>query len=181
LWRKPLANFKDNGEEKKMSENRTIANLLAAFAGESQANRKYLAYAKKAEAEVKMNAAKLFRAAADAEAIHAYKEFEVAGKIGATADNLKTAIAGETYEYEKMYPPFAEEAEAAGNKVAHRVFTYAKKAEEVHARLYQEALESLDQTEEVFYYLCPVCGNIEKSRPERCFICGVPGTKFIKY
>ena len=164
-----------------MSENRTIANLMAAFAGESQANRKYLAYAKKAEEEGKMNAAKLFRAAADAEAIHAFKEFEAAGKIGSTADNLKAAIAGETYEYKEMYPPFAEEAEAAGNKAAHRVFTYAKKAEEVHARLYQEALENLDQTEEVFYYLCPVCGNIEKSRPEKCSICGVPGSKFIKY
>ena len=142
-----------------MSENRTIANLLAAFAGESQANRKYLAYAKKAEAEGKMNAAKLFRAAADAEAIHAYKEFEVAGKIGATADNLKPRSPGRPTST-KMYPPFAEEAEAA-KQSCHRVFTYAKKAEEVHARLYQEALENLDQTEEVFYYLCPVCGNIE--------------------
>lgn len=164
-----------------MSENKTLANLMEAFAGESQANRKYLAYAKKAEEEGKMNAAKLFRAAADAEAIHALKEFEVAGKIGSTADNLKDAIAGETYEYKEMYPPFAREAEAAGNKAAFRAFTFAMKAEEVHAKLFQEALENLDGTEEVFYYLCPVCGNIEKSRPERCFICGVPGEKFIKY
>ena len=164
-----------------MSENKTIANLMTAFAGESQATRKYLAYAKKAEEEGKMNAAKLFRAAADAEAIHAQKEFEVAGKIRSTAENLKDAIAGETYEYKEMYPPFAQEAEAAGNKAAARTFTFAKQAEEIHAKLFQDALENLDQTEEVFYYLCPVCGNIEKTPPERCFICGVPGTKFIKY
>ena len=164
-----------------MSENKTIANLMTAFAGESQANRKYLAYAKKAEEEGKMNAAKLFRAAADAEAIHAQKEFEVAGKIRSTAENFKDAIAGETYEYKEMYPPFAQEAEAAGNKAAARTFTFAKQAEEIHAKLFQDALENLDQTEEVFYYLCPVCGNIEKTPPERCFICGVPGTKFIKY
>lgn len=164
-----------------MSENKTIANLMAAFAGESQANRKYLAYAKKAEQEGKMNAAKLFRVAADAETIHALKEFELAGKIGSTADNLKDASAGETYEYKEMYPPFAQEAEAAGNKAAFMAFTFAMKAEEVHAKLYQEALENLDRTEEVFYYLCPVCGNIEKSQPEKCSICGAPGTKFIKY
>lgn len=93
-----------------MSEDRTITNLMEAFAGESQANKKYLAYAKKAEEEGKMNAAKLFRVAADAEAIHALKEFEAAGKIGSTADNLRDAIAGETYEYKEMYPPFTQEA-----------------------------------------------------------------------
>jgi rubrerythrin len=80
-----------------------------------------------------------------------------------------------------MYPPFIKEAEAEGNKAAAMIFTFAMKAEEVHARLYQEALETLDQTEEVFYYLCPVCGNIEKFQPEKCSICGVPGDKFIKY
>ncbi|HHT48514.1 MAG TPA: rubrerythrin family protein [Firmicutes bacterium] len=164
-----------------MNENKTVANLMEAFAGEAQANRKYLAYAKKAEEEGKMNAAKLFRVAAEAETIHALKEFELAGKIGSTEENLKDAVTGETYEYQEMYPPFAREAEAAGNKAALKIFTFALKAEEVHAKLYQEALENLDQTEEVFYYLCPVCGNIEKSRPEKCFICGVPGAKFIEY
>ncbi|MFY9433010.1 MAG: ferritin family protein [Thermacetogeniaceae bacterium] len=173
--------FSEKKEEKAMSENKTLENLMTAFAGEAQANRKYLAYAKKAEQEGKLNAAKLFRAAADAETIHALKEFEVAGKIGSTADNLKDAVSGETYEYKEMYPPFVKEAEAEGNKAAVRIFTYAMKAEEVHARLYQEALENLDQTEEVFYYLCPVCGNIEKSVPERCSICGVKGDRFIKY
>ena len=164
-----------------MSENTTLDNLMDAFAGEAQANRKYLAYAKKAEKDGKINVAKLFRAASDAETLHALKHFEVAGKIGSTADNLKDGIAGETHEYKDMYPDFVNEAEAAGNKAALMSFTFAMKAEEVHAKLYKEALENLDQTEEVFYYLCPVCGNIEKFRPDKCSICGVSGDKFIKY
>ncbi len=159
----------------------TLDNLMDAFAGESQANRKYLAYSKKAEKEGKLNAAKLFKAASDAETIHALKHFEVAGKVGGTADNLKDAVAGETHEYKDMYPDFVKLAQAEGNKAALKSFEFAMKAEEVHARLYQEALDSLDDAEEVFYYLCPVCGNIEKSVPEKCSICGVPGDKFIKY
>ncbi|MEL7608645.1 MAG: ferritin family protein [Bacillota bacterium] len=164
-----------------MSESKTNKNLMEAFAGESQANRKYLSYAKKAEKDGKLNAAKLFQAASDAETIHALKHFEVAGKIGTTADNLKDAVLGETHEYKDMYPDFVKEAEKEGNKAAVMSFTFAMKAEEVHARLYQEALENLDQTEEVFYYLCPFCGNIEKFVPEKCSICGAPGSKFIKY
>ncbi|MGI6168912.1 MAG: rubrerythrin family protein [Christensenellales bacterium] len=164
-----------------MDKNKTLSNLMAAFSGESEANRKYTAYAAKAEKDGKTNAAKLFRAAADAETIHALKHFEVAGKIGSTAENLKDVVAGETYEYKEMYPDFVKEAEAEGNNAALMSFTFAMKAEEVHAGLYQDALENIDQTEEVFYYLCPVCGNIEKSRPERCSICGVPGAKFTEY
>jgi rubrerythrin len=164
-----------------MSDNKTYENLMAAFAGESQANRKYLAYSKKAEKEGNLNAAKLFKAASDAETIHALKHFEVAGKVGGTVDNLKDAVAGETHEYKEMYPDFVTEAEAAGNNAAVLSFKYAMAAEEVHARLYQEALDSLDSKEEIFYYLCPVCGNIEKAVPERCPICGVPGDRFIKY
>ncbi|NCB24970.1 MAG: rubrerythrin family protein [Bacteroidia bacterium] len=164
-----------------MNENKTLDNLMEAFAGESQANRKYLAYSSKAEKEGKTNAAKLFRAAADAETLHALKHLEVAGKIGSTADNLKDGVNGETHEYQDMYPDFVNLAEAEGNKAAAMSFTFAMKAEEVHARLYKDALETLDQTEEVFYYLCPVCGNIEKFIPEKCSICGVPGDRFIKY
>jgi rubrerythrin len=164
-----------------MAESKTLNNLMEAFAGESQANRKYLSYSKKAEADGKINAAKLFKAASDAETLHALKHFEVAGKIGTTVDNLKDAVAGETHEYQNMYPDFIKEAEAEGNKAALLSFTYAMKAEEVHARLYQEALENLDAAEEIFYYLCPVCGNIEKFVPEKCSICGIPGAKFIKY
>ena len=90
-------------------------------------------------------------------------------------------MAGETYEFESMYPDFVKLAEEEGNKAALNTFTFAMEAEKVHARLYKEALESLDETEEVFYYLCPVCGNIEKAVPDKCSICGVPGSKFIKY
>lgn len=179
--KKLLEAFNKGEEDKNTSENKTLKNLMAAFAGEAEANRKYTAYAKKAEKDGNLNAAKLFRAAADAETIHALKHFEVAGKIGSTADNLKDGVKGETYEYKEMYPDFVKEAEAEGNKAALMSFTFAMKAEEVHAGLYQEALENLDQTEEVFYYLCPVCGNIEKFVPEKCSICGVPGDKFIKY
>lgn len=178
---KLLEAFNKKKESDNMSENKTLNNLMEAFDGEAQANRKYLAYAKKAEKDGKLNAAKLFRAASDAETLHALKHYEVAGKIGSTADNLKDGIAGETHEYKEMYPDFVKEAEAEGNKAAVMSFTFAMKAEEVHAKLYKEALENLDQTEEVFYYLCPVCGNIEKVRPDKCSICGVPGDKFIKY
>jgi len=170
-----------NKEGNIMSKNKTFDNLMAAFTGEAEANRKYTAYAKKAEKDGKKNAAKLFRAAADAETLHALKHFEVAGKVGSTADNLKDGVKGETYEYKEMYPDFVKEAEAEGNKAAVMSFKFAMKAEEVHAGLYQDALENLDKTEEVFYYLCPVCGNIEKSRPDKCSICGVSGNKFIKY
>lgn len=164
-----------------MKESKTMEHLMAAFAGEAEANRKYLAYGEKAQKEGKINAAKLFKAASDAETIHALKHFEVAGKIGDTAANLKDAVAGETYEFQEMYPDFVKQAEAEGNKAAVRSFTFAMKAEQVHARLYQEALDNLDETEEIFYYLCPVCGNIEKFIPEKCSICGVPGERFIKY
>ena len=160
---------------------KTQDNLMEAFAGEAQANRKYTAYARQAESEGRHNAAKLFRAASDAETIHALKHYEVAGKIGDTSANLKDAVAGETHEFKDMYPDFVKAAEAEGNKAALRTFTFAMKAEEVHARLYQEALDKLSETQEVFYYLCPVCGNIEKAVPDRCVICGAAGEKFIKY
>ena len=164
-----------------MSENRTQNHLMEAFAGESQANRKYTAYAQKAQAEGKLNAAKLLKAASDAETIHALEHFEVAGMISDTAANLADAVAGETHEYKNMYPDFVKEAQAENNKAALRTFTFAMKAEEVHARLYKEALSNLDETQEVFYYLCPICGNIEKAVPANCVICGAPGEKFIKY
>ena len=163
------------------TETTTLENLMAAFAGESQANRKYLAYAKQAEKDGNLNAAKLFRVAAEAETIHALKHFNAAGKVGTTVDNLKDAVAGETYEYKSMYPGFVNKAEKEANAAAVKSFTNAMKAEMVHAGLYQEALDNLGQTEEVYYYLCPVCGNIEKSVPATCPICGIPGERFVKY
>ena len=164
-----------------MAESKTFNNLMEAFAGESQANRKYTAYGKKAEEDGKLNAAKLFKAASDAETIHALKHFEVAEQVQSTPENLKDAIAGETHESTEMYPDFLKDAKAEGNKAAALSFTYAMKAEAVHAKLYQEALENLDETEEIFYYLCPLCGNIEKVVPDKCPICGIAGSTFIKY
>ena len=164
-----------------MENSKTLDNLMAAFAGESQANRKYLAYSKHAEKDGKVNAAKLFKAASAAEEIHAQKHFEVAGKILTTEENLQDAVEGETYEFETMYPEFLQVAEEEGNKAAIRTFKYALEAEKVHAMLYKEALANVNETEEIFYYLCPVCGNIEKYVPEKCSICNVAGDKFIKY
>jgi rubrerythrin len=164
-----------------MDNQKTFENLMAAFAGESQANRKYLAYSKKAEAEGKKNAAKLFKVASEAETIHALKHFDAAKMVHGTEENLKDAVSGETHEYEEMYPEFVKIAEAEGNKAAVLSFTFAMKAEAVHAKLYKDALEKIDETEEVFYYLCPVCGNIETSRPDKCSICGAPGSAFIKF
>jgi rubrerythrin len=166
-----------------MNEDKTMQNLISSFAGESQARMKYLAYAKKAEAAGKKNIAKLFKAASEAETVHALKEFGLAGKINSTAENLKDAIGGETHEFTDMYPSFLKDAESEGNKAAATAFRYAMKAEEVHAKLYKEALENIDKDdeEEVLYYLCPVCGNIEKYRPEKCSICGVSGEMFIKF
>ena len=161
----------------------TEENLKNAFAGESQANRKYLAFAKKAEQEGFANVARLFRTAAEAETIHAMGHLNALNGVGSTADNLRAAVAGETYEYKEMYPPMLQEAIADDHK-AKRMFGYAVKAEAVHAKLYQMALEAVahgKDLSEVNMYLCPVCGNIEFGKPpDSCPICGVKGEKFIR-
>ena len=161
----------------------TIDNLKAAFAGESQANRKYLAFAKKAEAEGFSNVARLFRTAAEAETIHALGHLAALDGIGSTLDNLKAAMGGETFEYAEMYPPMLAQAKA-DNHTAKRMFSYALKAEEVHAKLYRLALEALKQGHDltgVEFFLCPVCGNIEMGKaPDACPICGSKGESFIK-
>jgi rubrerythrin len=160
----------------------TIDNLKEAFAGESQANQKYRAFAKKAEQDGFPNVARLFRTAAEAERIHAEGHLKSLEGIGSTADNLKTAIDGETHEYKEMYPPMFEQATVDAHK-AKRMFGYALEAEEVHARLYTLALEAVKQGKdltEVEFYLCPVCGNIEFGKPtEPCPICGTKPDKFI--
>ena len=122
--------------------------LMEAFAGESQANRKYLAFAAKADQEGFSQAARLFRAAAEAETVHAHAHLRAAKGINSTLENLKEAIAGETYEFESMYPPMIEAAKAEGNKEAERSFTYAFEVEKIHARLYQEMLDSLETAKE---------------------------------
>ncbi len=161
----------------------TADNLATAFAGESQANRKYLAFAAKAEKEGWKSIARLFRAAAEAETIHALAHFNNMGGVGSTADNLKAAVAGETYEYTKMYPPMLEQALADGHK-AKTMFGFALKAEEVHAKLYTAALKAIESGQDLDgaeIYLCPVCGDIEIGKPPaKCPICGAPGEKFRK-
>jgi rubrerythrin len=161
----------------------TVDNLKAAFAGESQANRKYLAFAKKAEEEGFGNVARLFRTAAEAETIHALGHLEALNGIGSTLDNLKAAMGGETHEYTEMYPAMLEKARA-DNHAAKRMFSYALKAEEVHAKRYAMALEALKQGHDLTgmnFFLCPVCGNIEIGKaPEACPICGAKGADFVR-
>jgi rubrerythrin len=161
----------------------TDSNLKEAFAGESQANRKYLAFAKKAEQEGFANVARLFRTAAEAETIHALGHLAAMNGVGSTADNLRAAVAGETYEYMEMYPPMLQQAIADDHK-AKRMFGYAVKAEAVHASLYQRALEAVSQgidLAETRFYLCPVCGHIELGEsPAACPICGAKGDKFLQ-
>lgn len=160
----------------------TSDNLMSAFAGESQANRKYLAFAKQAEADGYPEIAKLFRAAADAETIHALAHFKVAGGIKSTAENLKAAIAGENYEHTEMYPEFIKEAEAEGNKAAVRTFTYANEVEKVHEALYKAAAEVLASGKDLEakkLYICPVCGDLEYGNPpDVCPVCGAKGSVF---
>jgi rubrerythrin len=155
--------------------------LKEAFAGESQANRKYLAFAKKADQEGYPQVAKLFRAAADAETVHAHTHLRTLKGIRSTAENLKEAIAGETYEFKNMYPEMIAAAQTAGDKVAERSFSYANEVEKVHAALYQKALENIDSLEDVDYYVCSVCGyTCEKEAPEVCPVCGAKAKAFFK-
>ena len=159
---------------------KTYDDLMAAFAGESQANRKYLAFAKKADDEGYTQVAKLFRAAAAAETVHALTHFRTAGEVKTTEENLKSAIEGEHYENSVMYPDFIKDAEAEGDTKALRSFNWANEAEKVHEALYRQALETLGQPGEVYdYYICPVCGYTHaRVAPEKCPICGAPASKF---
>jgi len=156
--------------------------LMAAFAGESQANRKYLAFAKKADDEGYAQVARLFRAAAHAETVHALTHFRTAGEVKSTEENLKEAVAGEHYENSEMYPAFIKDAEEEGDAKALRSFTWANEVEKIHEMLYREALETLGKPSETYdYYICPVCGYTHaRTAPEKCPICGVPASKFEK-
>ncbi len=146
--------------------------LQQAFAGESQANRKYTAFAKKADSEGYKQIAKLFRAAAEAETVHALNHLRELGAVKSTKENLVDAIAGESYEFQDMYPRMIADAQAEGNKRAEISFTYANAVEKIHAALYKKALENLGKNEEVDYYVCQVCGNtVEGEPPDRCPIC----------
>jgi rubrerythrin len=159
----------------------TLENLKEAFAGESQANQKYRAFANKAQQDGFDSIAKLFRLTAEAERIHAEGHLKALDGVGSTADNLQAAISGETHEFSDMYPPMVKQAIADGHK-AKRMFEYAVAAEEVHAKLYKMALEAVKQGKDLVaeFYLCPICGYIEMGKPEKsCPICGTKPEKFV--
>ena len=160
---------------------KTEQNLKDAFAGESQANRKYLAFAKKAEAEGFKQVARLFRAAAEAETVHAHNHLKELGGIKSTKENLQEAINGESYEFQKMYPQMIKDAEAEGNKGALRSFNYANDVEKIHAALYKKALENLGKSSDADMYVCQVCGyTVEGEAPDECPVCKAKKQSFKK-
>ncbi len=162
----------------------TKDNLAAAFAGESQANRKYLAFAEKADKDGLPQVAKLFRAAAEAETIHAHAHLRAMGGIKTTLENLKEAVEGEAHEFKEMYPKFLEQAKKDGDKKAEFSFAYALAVEEIHHGLYEKALASVKEgkdLKEAAVYVCPVCGNtVENKIPDICPVCSIPGEKFVE-
>ncbi len=160
---------------------RSEDNLQEAFAGESQANRKYLAFAKKAEEEGFVQVAKLFRAAAAAETVHAHAHLRVLNGVGNTENNLKEAIGGETHEFTDMYPKMIEDAIAEGNKAAQISFQFANEVEKIHAELYQKGLDQMGDLADVDYYVCDICGNtVEGEAPDKCSVCGAGKKAFFK-
>jgi len=159
----------------------TEKNLKDAFAGESQANRKYLAFAKKAEEEGYKAVAKLFRAAAEAETVHAHNHLRELKGIRSTKENLEEAISGESYEFLTMYPAMIEEPNTEGNKGAQRSFHIANEVEKIHHALYKKALEALGSNVETDYYICKVCGyTAEGDAPDTCPVCGAKKMAFYK-
>jgi rubrerythrin len=162
----------------------TADNLNDAFAGESQANRKYTAFAKKADEEGFKQVAKLFRAAAEAETVHAHAHLRAMNGIKSTTENLVVARDGEGYEFQTMYPKFLVEAKAESNKAAIKSFENALAAEKVHYGLYQQALDMVKAGKDLsnaVVYLCPFCGNVEIGvLPDKCPICGAPKDKFVE-
>ena len=163
----------------------TMDNLAAAFAGESQANRRYLAFSQKAQKEGFEKVSRLFSVVAEAETLHALKHLGVMKQINSTADNLKAAVEGEHHEFTEMYPAFLEEAEREGNVQAKTSFHFANEVEKVHHQLYEKALAAVLNNQDMDvqkFFLCPVCGYVEENEaPDRCPVCGAPGTSFREY
>jgi rubrerythrin len=160
---------------------KTEKNLADAFAGESQANRKYLAFAKQAEKEGYNQVAKLFRAAAAAETIHAHSHLKQLGGIKSTKENLEAAIGGEAFEFKEMYPQMIKEAEEEGNKGALRSFNLANEVEKIHHALYEKALQNLGSNEDTDYYVCDICGyTAEGEAPDECPVCKAKKQAFRK-
>jgi rubrerythrin len=180
----PVLSTRNNTTKGEANNMATMDNLQDAFAGESQANRKYLAFAKKAEEDGLQQVAKLFRAAAEAETIHAHAHLRVMGGIKSTTENLKEAIEGEGFEFQEMYPKFLAMAQEEGSKPAEFSFKNALAVEEIHHGLYSKALEAVNGGGDLpttAIYVCPVCGNtVEGGAPDVCPICNVPGSKFIE-
>ena len=169
----------ESGHKSKKNMSKSLENLQAAFAGESQANRKYLAFAEKADEEGYPQAARLFRAAADAETVNAHAHLRVMDGIKSTEENLEAAISGETFEFKEMYPGMIKDAKSEDNKGALRSFDNANQVEEIHAALYSDVLKNLGKNESAVYYVCQICGNtIENEAPGSCPICGAPANKF---
>ncbi|WP_298034661.1 rubrerythrin family protein [uncultured Desulfovibrio sp.] len=159
---------------------KTQENLMAAFAGESQANRKYLAFAQVADKEGMPQVAKLFRAAAAAETIHAHAHLKNAGKIGNTAANLQSALEGETYEFTRMYPEMIKDAHAEGQTAVAKYFEFANRVEEVHANLYKKAIANPSSLANVDYYVCKICGYTHEGPCDACPVCGAGAAAFFK-
>ena len=163
-------------------EIKTEKNLQEAFAGESQANRRYLFFADKAEKEGHTQVARLFRAAAEAETVHAHNHFNAMDGVGSTVDNLTAAAMGEHYEFTRMYPPFIEQAEQENNKRAQVSFEFANEVEQIHHGYFEEARKAVEASQQLKdgpYFVCQVCGDtITGEAPERCPICGAPRDKF---
>ena len=160
----------------------TEENLQAAFAGESQANRRYLFFADEAEKEGYPQVARLFRAVAEAETIHARNHFAAMDGVGSTRDNLIAGAMGEHYEFTRMYPPFIEQAECENNNRAEISFKYANEVEQIHHKYYEAAIKVFDAGQQLGdepYFVCLVCGNtVASEAPEKCPICSTPGSKF---
>ena len=160
----------------------TIDDLREAFAGESQANRRYLAYAAKAEADGLPGVARLFRAVAAAETIHALGHLKAMDGVGATLDNLAEAIAGEKHEFTEMYPPMVARAEAEGNRKAARSMRFALEVEKVHHELFEKARAAVTagtDLGDVTLQVCPVCGHtVIGEAPASCPVCGCRGDRF---
>jgi rubrerythrin len=151
---------------------KTEKNLKEAFAGESQANRKYLAWAKKADQDGNKKAAKLFRAVAEAETVHAHNHLRELGGIKSTKENLEAALSGEVFEFEKMYPAMISEAGEEGQAGAERSFNFANEVEKVHAGLFRKALDELGKDVDAVFYVCQVCGHtVENEPPDECPVC----------
>jgi rubrerythrin len=159
-------------------------NLQEAFAGESQANRRYLFFATKAEKEGLPQVARLFRAAAEAETVHAANHFNAMTGVGSTVENLSAAVMGEHHEFTAMYPKMINEAIEEEAAAAERSFTWADAVEKIHFNLFEKLLKALKAKQEIKnepYYVCPICGNtVEGNAPDRCPVCGAPGSKFKK-